>query len=122
MEHAMTNIPDEILHRLRCESGAAVTDAGPPALDWRVLSEQTDYRVLTFPSGETMDARDIASVRMGEAQDVWHGAGPWLRRCIVDARGTAERGVVLAHIICHEEPDAVFEVTTRAHRMHGGKS
>lgn len=76
-------------------------------VDWRTLSEQTGYRVLTLPSGEAVSASAIAAVRV---IDDPHG-----RRCIIDVKRDG-RSVELGFARVTEDVDGFFAMATEAHR------
>lgn len=84
-------------------------------IDWRTLSEQTGYRVLTFPDGSTLNSSEIVRIRIAKAEDNSGSGGlSWPRRVLIERTSHSNLAVC-------EDVDAVFEMATAAHRQWGGR-
>lgn len=77
-------------------------------IDWRSLSEKTNYKILTTPSGETISSDLIAAVILAEANIF----SP--RRVIIDVR--SGQTVLIGRFIVREDVDDFFKTATEAHR------
>lgn len=90
-----------------------MSEAATP-IDWRTLSEQTGYRVLTFPDGSTLNSAAIREVIPRPAEyDKVLGKHWGQRLTIVKVDGSCTD--------VYEDVDAVFEMATAAHRQWGGR-
>ena len=84
-------------------------------INWRALSEQTGYRVLTFPDGSTLNSCDIRHVKFHAASyDKIHDKHypPYVTIGTPDAP---------AAFSIYEDVEAVLAMATAAHRQWGGR-
>lgn len=85
--------------------------------NWQELSEETDLRVLTLPDGRTISADTIYMV--GPFDNLGD------RMCAIHVRHPSDAGDVWEVSTLLLEPDtdgSIFDLATRAHRLHGGKA
>lgn len=94
-----------------------INDTANPRVDWRTLSEETGYRVLTLPDGSTIDADVIGRVRIVEPRvcEVFPDEPARPRYVQVFGKGSAFFGMSLLAEVT-EDVDDFFAMATAVHR------